>query len=73
MATKKTDVHTFPTSYEENASEGIRHLEEDLSYEEAKVFYDQARAHGSAEFEDDADRQFTLSYQSGAYTLIRRT
>ncbi|OHA09402.1 MAG: hypothetical protein A3B37_02460 [Candidatus Sungbacteria bacterium RIFCSPLOWO2_01_FULL_59_16] len=73
MATKKTDVHTFPTSYEENAEEGIRYLEDDLSYEEAKVFFDQARTRGSAELEDDEDRQFTLSYQNGAYTLIRRT
>jgi len=73
MATQKTDVHNFPTSYEENAEEGIRHLKDDLSRDEARVFFDQARARGSAEFEDDEDRQFTLSHQNGTYTLIRRT
>jgi len=73
MAIKKTDIHAFPTTYEENAEEGVRHLRDDLSYDEAKVFFKQARAHGSAEFEDDEDRQFTLSCQNDAYTLVRRT
>ncbi len=70
---QKTTVHTFFTvAFEENAHDGIRYLRDDLDYKEAKVFFDQARIRGSAEFEDDKDRQYTLTHQNGAYTLVRR-
>jgi len=69
---QKTTVHGFTVSYEQNVYEGITHLRDDLDYEEAKVFFNQARGHGSAKFEDDEDRQFTLIYQNGTYTLTRR-
>ena len=32
----------------------------------------QALIHGSAEFEDDQDRQYALLYQNGVYALARR-
>lgn len=69
---QKSDIHGHSVAYEESAIEGVRHLRDDLSSQEARVFFDQARSRGSAEFEDDADRQFTLVYQNGAYTLVRR-
>jgi len=68
----KTTIHGFPVTHEDNARAGVDHLRDDLSYAEARVFFDQARMRGSAEFEDDEDRQYTLLYQSGTYTLIRR-
>lgn len=68
----KTTVHGFPVTYESNAQSGVDHLRDDLSFSEARVFFDQARMRGSAEFEDDEDRQYTLLYQGGTYTLIRR-
>lgn len=71
MATETT-VHGFKVRYEEENSEGIKYLRDDLSYEEAKVFFDQAKIKGSAQFEDDLDRDFTLLYQSGVYVLMRR-
>lgn len=69
---QKTTVHGYTVAYEENASPGTEHLRDDLSYAEAEVFFDQARSKGSAEFEDDEDRQFTLIYQNGSYVLVRR-
>ena len=69
---EKTNVHGFNMDYEENAMEGIRYLRDDLDFNEAKVFFDQSREKGSAEFEDDEDRQFTLFYKDGIYTLSRR-
>lgn len=65
-------IHGFRTIYEDNAIEGVRHLRDDLSYDECRVFFDQARLKGSAAFEDDQDRQFTLFYRAGVYTLVRR-
>lgn len=70
---EKTAVHDYTVSYEENAHEGIRHLRDDLSADEAKVFFHQAKATGSAQFEDDHDRDFTLFYQNGGYALVRRS
>ncbi len=70
---QKTTVHTFfSVTFEEDAHDGIRYLRDDLDYKEAKVFFDQARIRGSAEFEDDKDRQYTLIHQNGVYTLARR-
>ena len=68
----KTTIHGFNVAYEENAREGITHLRDDLDSQEARVFFDQARQRGSAEFEDDEDRQYTLIYQNGSYILTRR-
>ena len=69
---EKTTIHGFTVTHETNASEGVRHLREDLDFNEARVFFDQARARGSAMFEDDEERQYTLIYQNGAYTMVRR-
>lgn len=70
--TQKTTIHNFTVAYEENAAEGIRYLRDDLDASETKVFFDQAKLRGSAPFEDDGDRQYTLIYQNGAYVLARR-
>lgn len=69
---QKTTVHGYTVAYEENAAEGIRHLRDDLDAIEARVYFDQARSKGSAEFEDDEERQFTLIYQNGSYVMVRR-
>lgn len=68
----KTTVHGFTVSYEQNAAYGIDHLRNDLDYNEAKVFFDQARSKGQARFEDDEDRQYTIIYQNGVFVLVRR-
>lgn len=70
--TKETSVHGFSTVYDENAYVGIEHLKDDLDYEEARVFFDQARQRGSAPFEDDDDRQYLLTHKNGKYFLKRR-
>lgn len=69
-----TTIHGCRVTYEQNAYDGIRYLRDDLETNEAKVFFDQAHLKGSAQFEDDAERQFTLLYDRGAaaYVLVRR-
>ena len=69
---QKADIHGHSVAHEENSIEGVHYLRDGLDGEEARVFFDQARSRGSAEFEDHADRQFTLIYQNSAYTLVRR-
>lgn len=69
---ERTAVHGFWVTYEQNAYDGIKYLRDDLKMEETRVFFDQARVRGSAQFEDDHDRQFTVLYHSGNYTLVRR-
>jgi hypothetical protein len=74
MAIKKERIHGFLVKFEEGAEEGIRHLRDDLQYNEAKTLFEAARYRGSAEFEDDQDRDWTLVYNrgEGTFTLIRR-
>jgi hypothetical protein len=69
---EKTNVHGFNVIYEQNAAEGIVYLRDNLDFNEARVFFDQARAHGSAEFEDNEDRNYTLLYKDYNYILVRR-
>ncbi len=57
---KKTNIYGFYITYEESVYDGIRYLRDDLDFEEARVFFDQARQRGYANFEDNQDRQYTL-------------
>jgi len=69
----KTLVHGFKTYYSNDIKTGIDYLRYDLDYSEAKVFFNQARIYGRANFEDDDDRQYVLIYNSdGSYTLKKR-
>jgi hypothetical protein len=72
MELKEVKVGEWYMKYDETCREGVRHLLEDLSFDECKVFFNQAYAKGAAQFEDDEDRQFTLYYQNGGYLLTRR-
>lgn len=70
---KQISVHGYQTKYDDADYNGIRYLLQDLQYEEAKVFFEQARLQRSAQFEDDFEGQYTLEYnQDGTYTLSRR-
>ena len=68
----KTSIRGRKVIYEKRAAKGIDYLRNDLDSAEARVFFDQARMRGSAPFEDDNDRQFTLIYKSSTYFLKRR-
>lgn len=74
MAIKREQVHGFWLVFDEDLRDGVRYLREDLQYNEAKTLFDAARINGTAEFEDDFDRDWTLLYNraDGTYTLIRR-
>jgi hypothetical protein len=71
---QRTNIYGFWVNYDDSAYDGIRYLRDDLSREEAVVFFDQARQKGSAQFEDDYEKQFILYYESGSssYILARR-
>lgn len=74
MAIKKEQVHGYWVIFEEEFRNGIDHLENDLQREEAKTIFSAAKLNGSAEFEDDMDRDWTLIYnrQDFNYTLVKR-
>ncbi len=74
MEIKKEKVYGFLVRFEQDLREGIRYLSHDLQQEEAKTLFDAARLRGSAEFEDDEDRDWTLTYIRGndVYILTLR-
>lgn len=74
MATKKERIYGFWLEFEEKLRDGVRYLRDDLQFKEAKTLFDSARLTGFAEFEDDQDRDWSLTYnrQEGTYTLVRR-
>ena len=70
-------INYYRLKYEDqeiDISYGVQYLQYDLSLEESKVFFEQAKRNKQAQFEDDYERQFTLEYNSGedSYTLIKR-
>ena len=64
-------MHGYSLYYEpeeEYVSYGLKYLSY-LSYEEAKVFFDQAYSKGQASFEDKNGYNFALMYINGEYFL----
>lgn len=75
MATKKELICGFWVVFDEAALiDGVKYLRYDLQPSEARTLFDAARLRGSAEFEDDQDRDWTITYNRGdnTYTLFRR-
>lgn len=74
MEIKKEKVYGFLVRFEQDLREGIRYLSDDLQEEEAKTLFDAARLRGNAKFEDDEDRDWTLTYIRGdnSYVLTLR-
>ncbi|MBI2632963.1 MAG: hypothetical protein HYW78_01060 [Parcubacteria group bacterium] len=72
--TQEIYIHGFTVKYFDDSKTGIDYLQYDLDYNEAKVFFDQARNYGKAPFEDDYDNNYDLTYDSGYgfYLLTRR-
>lgn len=72
----KANVHGAIVFYEDDAKIGIEYLAYDLQYEEAAVFFRQAKTGRPTPFEVDrggVEYQFTLiSNNDGTYTLKRR-
>ena len=70
---QETYIHGFKVKYEETAHSGVIYLRDDLDREEAKVFFEQAKRKRFANFEDNQDRNFTLSYNTdGSFYIARR-
>ena len=69
---KTATIKGYIVHYEDDALLGLRYIENHLDYNEARVFFEQARNRGSAEFEDNNRVNFTLLHHDGAYTLVRR-
>jgi len=70
---KTSEIHGKKVMYEDNAQEGVEYLRSKIDYKEALVFFDQAQLKGSAEFEDQNGKDYSLIYSNGVYVITRRT
>lgn len=71
---KEIYIHGHKVKYEDNEQAGINYLLYDLDAQESKVFFNEAKRNKYAEFEDDKEGQFTLSYNAdGSYSLMTRS
>ena len=59
--------------YEDDALGAVRYLLNNLDRNEAKVFFDQAKAKGYIKFEDAQGRNYILDHQDGKFIIKRRT
>lgn len=75
---KETIIHGYKVQYEDDSKYGISYLRYDLSRDEARVYFENARKSYKREsqFEDKANRQYTLLFPPGGgspvYVLTRR-
>lgn len=67
-----TTVHNFSLKYPEDCDAGRYYLEYRLNSEEARVFFDQARSHGHADFETHEQRHFRLTHESDGSNVLSR-
>lgn len=68
--TKRIHFHGFYLKYNpEDYESGVKYLRDDLSRDAVKVFFDQARRVGIAEFENEREKKFEIIYKNGVYTL----
>lgn len=73
MSAQIRDIHGHKVHSEEDAKEGVYYLEYSIQIEEAKVFFDQAKAKGSVQFEDSKGHNYTLLYkQDNTYWVYKR-
>jgi len=70
---RKDFIHGFWIVWEDVSRPAIDYLRYDLQQGEVKALFDAARLDGTAEFEDDADRDWTILYnRDGTYTITPR-
>jgi len=74
MEIKTERVYGFLVRFEQDLREGITYLGQDLQIEEAKTLFNAAKLTGRSEFEDDEDRDWTLTYirDGDVYVLTLR-
>jgi hypothetical protein len=74
MEIKTEKVYGFSVRFEQDLREGITYLSQDLQIDEAKTLFNAAKLTGKAEFEDDEDRDWTLTYirEGDVYILTLR-
>lgn len=69
---KEEFINGFKVIYEEDAQDGIRYLRDRLERDYAKVFFEYAREHGDAPFEDQEGRKYELAYEREVYMLTKK-
>jgi hypothetical protein len=75
MEIKTEKIYGFSVRFEQDLREGIIYLGQDLQEQEAKTFFNAAKLTGRADFEDDEDRDWTLTYirEGDVYILTLRS
>lgn len=68
---QRRDIHGHVVYSDNEAKDGLNYLDYDLKGEAAEAFFRQAKQTGSAMFEDEHERRFTLTYKGGAYYVER--
>ena len=74
MKAHYTTIHGHKTYYDDDGKHAVSHLKYDLQHDEAEIFFEHAKRHRSdgAQFEDEHERNYTLKYENGAYSIERR-
>lgn len=69
----KIELHGHQVLHDEQDHEGYDYLAHKIQAEEAKVIFEYARIHGTAEFETHLHKDYSLVHNSdGTYTILKR-
>ena len=70
---KQIRMHGFIVKYEDDAHEGVNYILKELDNNEARVFFDEARRRGEAQFEDRSGKNYTITKnRDGTFDLTKR-
>lgn len=67
------NLHGHLVIHDEHDREGYDYLAHKIQGEEAKVLFEYAKEHGTAEFETHLNKNYSLVHSSdGTYTIVKR-
>jgi len=70
----RIELYGHPVYHEDSDHDGYDYLAHKIQAEEAKVLFEYARVHGSAEFETHLSKNYTLTHNNsaGTYSIVKR-
>ena len=67
------DLHGHSLMHDDNDHHGYEYLAHKIGADESKMFFQQAKEHGSAEFKTNLNKDYILTHNSnGTYTVAKK-
>jgi hypothetical protein len=71
---QRTEIDGHPVYHDDEDHHGVEYLNSKIDRNEAKVLFDYAKTHGTAEFETQGGKNYSLVHnnEKGNYEIVKR-